>query len=245
MITVIETSSAKTADHFLFREEAKDRLMQIDASDTLTQVKLLTNLSFFKEYDAYKQYREQAQQFLFAYRQKHDEPIVHAYWWALRVMEIRDWNFWQKIGLGAKSEVRRAVDSLSAAMQLDSSNGNIRFLRIFVVIEAAKNIPELLDKARDDLQYLDFGQDRSDEGAQFILELLWAKYYYWRAEKGEKHTKQRFLTFAQFHLNEACQYAQFETYRDEIVHWYKRIKKKKPKYTIWNEEVLKLVEKND
>lgn len=241
MITAIETSSAATADHFLFKDEARDRLLQADVDDTLTRVKLLTNLAFFQEYDGYEQYREQAQHVLLTYRLHHDEPLVHSYWWTLRVMEIRDWNFFRKIGGGPKGEVKKAFDSLSAAMKFDPYNENIRFLRAGVAVEAAKNIPEMLDLAKEDLQYLDEALDRTDEGAKFFLELLWAKYYYWRSEKGEKHIKQRFLIFAQFHVNEAYQYAQFDTYRNEIVLWYKRIIRKKPKTSIWSEEVLTLV----
>ena len=144
MITAIETSSAKTAAPFLFQDEARDRLSHVDISDTLTHVQLLANLAFFREYSGYKQYREQAQRLLLIYRSSHDEPLVHAYWWALRVMEIRDWNFFQKLLGGAKGEVQKAFDSLSAAMQLDPYDENIRFLRISVAIEATKDIPEML-----------------------------------------------------------------------------------------------------
>ncbi len=245
MITAIETSSATIADHFLFRDEALRRLEQVDSADTLTRIKLLINLAFLKDYEGYKDYRKEAQQLIKAFRAGDSTALVDAYWNVSKIMEVRDWGWWSKFTKHPIDTIVQALDSLSYAREQDSLNGIIPFLRISAAIEAADNIPKLLSIARDDLRYLDFGLDRSDEGAKFFLELLWAKYYYWRVEKGEEHTKQRFLTFSQFHINEAIRYAECQYYQDEIVEWYKRINKKKPDTKIWSKKVLKLVRDND
>lgn len=240
-IVLIQAAVAKTADHFLFTAEARAQLKLTPEADTLTRIKLLTNIGFTRANYDYDDARKEAQLLVEAYLLGHREPIAHAYQWTLSVIEIREWNSLHKLFSDARGLVHEAFNNLTALRDQEIKNENIRFLRINVAIEVARKLPDLLTRTREDLEYLDKELNRSDLGACFFLELDWAKYYYWRAEKEGKRTKQRFLLFAQLHLNEAVQYAERPYYREQVVEWKRRIDKKKPSIRIWNEEVQKLV----
>ncbi|MFA5134791.1 MAG: hypothetical protein WC505_03270 [Patescibacteria group bacterium] len=242
---LIQGAVAATADHFLFTEEARRRLEVTPVADTLTRIRLLTNISFTRANDDYSDARKEAQQLVEAYVRGHSEPVVRAYRSALQVMEIREWSKLRKAFAGAGGLVREAFDSLTALRNLEPKNENIRFLRINVGLEAAANLSDLLIRILEDLEYLDLELDRSDRGACFFLELDWAKYYTWQAETEDERMQQRFLLFAQYHLLAALQYAERPYYREQIISWKQRIDKKKPKIVIWNEAVDKLVTEHE
>jgi len=221
IVAATTASACEPEDCFLFNEDARERFEQLDSTEVFTQIVLLTNIAFHKgEEEEHKKARKEAQQLLKPLRQNSSSPTLDAYWWALRVMDIRDWGGAKKFLGGAKGKTREAFDSITVALAQEPENQIIRFIRVNVAIEATKKMSGLLDYALLDLQHLRTVVNQTDTVRIFFVELLSAKCYYWLGIRTSDSSQ---FIMAEVCLERAWPYACLEFYKQEVQHWRGRI----------------------
>jgi len=193
--------------------------------DVFSRVILLNNIAFYRENDGeHKKAREKAQKLLKPLHRDSLSSTLDAYWWALRVMEIRDWGRTKQFFKGAKGKIREAFDGITVALAQEPDNQIIRFIRINVAIEATQKMSGLLDYALLDLQHLRTVVDQTDTVRVFFLELLSAKCYYWLGVRTPDSSQ---FIMAEAYLDQAWPYACLEFYKQEVKYWRGRIEEEK------------------
>ncbi|MFA5052408.1 MAG: hypothetical protein WC544_05125 [Patescibacteria group bacterium] len=155
----------------------------------LTLALLAHNLSF-KEKDP--KLREYSERLFKQINEDGSSAVCTGYLGSLKMMKVRDDGKGGAIvsGLstlfGGKSAYGKARDGyhdISKSLEQDSSSVELRVLRASAAVEAAEYLPELLDSARLDLEWLSSVDSQLVPAARFLATLTWAKYYYWQDHK--------------------------------------------------------------
>ena len=180
------TDTSAASPTFVFGEDAHrllDSLQSNKSDDFLTMGILAHNISF-REKD--KDMTEKAKDFLSSCADSVNQHTRAAYQGTLKLLKIRDkakinaaistvCSFFGGESLYTKA--RKAFGEISEALAKDSTNIEIRFLRANVAVEIAEHLPELLDTALVDLDYL--SREMCMDSVQlFYFHLTWAKYCY-------------------------------------------------------------------
>ncbi len=162
----------------------RNDLQQICDTSRLTLAILSHNLSFKLKDPELRKYSEE----LFKQLKKDSACLIYeAYLGSLRMMKVRDEGVKGAVVSGFKSifggksaygKAREGYSRLSATICRDTLSIPLRMLRVSAAVESSDKLPELLDSARIDLEWLTGYYDKLVPEERFLVLLTWAKYYY-------------------------------------------------------------------